>query len=47
MQFLLAGIPMDSEKPCGFEIVEIMAVAHGGSKNDTFVTVERKLTPSP
>lgn len=26
----------------GFEIVEIMAVAHGGSKNDTLVTVERK-----
>lgn len=26
----------------GFEIVEIMAVAHGGSKNDTFVTVELK-----
>lgn len=27
----------------GFRIVEIMAVAHGGSKNDTFVTVEVKL----
>lgn len=26
----------------GFEIIEIMAVAHGGSKNDTFVTVEKK-----
>ena len=27
----------------GFKIVEIMTVAHGGSKNDTFVTVEVKL----
>ena len=30
-------------KERGFQIVEIMAVAHGGSKNDTFVTVEQKL----
>ena len=30
-------------KARGFEIVEIMLVAHGGSKNDTIVTVERKL----
>jgi len=27
----------------GFEIVEIVLVAHGGSKNDTICTVERKL----
>lgn len=27
----------------GFRIVEIMAVAHGGSKNDTLVTVEQKI----
>lgn len=26
----------------GFEIVEILQVAHGGSKNDTIVVVERK-----
>jgi len=26
----------------GFEILEILLVAHGGSKNDTIVTVERK-----
>lgn len=30
-------------KARGFRIVEIMAVAHGGSKNDTFVTVEIKI----
>lgn len=30
-------------KTRGFQIIEIMAVAHGGSKNDTFVTVEIKL----
>jgi hypothetical protein len=30
-------------KERGFQIIEIMAVAHGGSKNDTFVTVEKKL----
>lgn len=30
-------------KARGFEIVEIMLVAHGGSKNDTIVVVERKL----
>jgi len=27
----------------GFEIVEILLVAHGGNHNDTIVTVERKL----
>lgn len=27
----------------GFELIEILLVAHGGSKNDTIVTVERKL----
>lgn len=27
----------------GFKIVEIMMVAHGGSKNDTIVTVEQKI----
>lgn len=27
----------------GFRIIEIMAVAHGGSKNDTLVTVEQKI----
>lgn len=31
----------------GFEMVEILLVAHGGSKNDTIVTVEKKLTPPP
>lgn len=30
-------------KARGFEIVEIMAIAHGGSKNDTIITVERKI----
>jgi hypothetical protein len=30
----------------GFEIVEILIVAHGGHHNDTLVTVERKLTPT-
>lgn len=30
-------------KARGFKIIEIMAVAHGGSKNDTLVTVEVKL----
>lgn len=30
-------------KARGFKIIEIMAVAHGGSKNDTLVTVEIKL----
>ena len=28
----------------GFEMIEILLVAHGGSKNDTIVTVEQKLT---
>lgn len=32
-------------KARGFRIVEIMAVAHGGSKNDTLITVETKLKP--
>lgn len=27
----------------GFEMIEILLVAHGGSKNDTIVTVERKI----
>lgn len=30
-------------KKRGFEIIEIMLVAHGGSHNDTIVTVERKI----
>ena len=30
-------------KKRGFEIVEILLVPHGGSKNDTIVTIERKL----
>lgn len=30
-------------KKRGFEIVEILIVAHGGSKNDTLCTVERKI----
>ncbi len=30
-------------KTRGFEIIEILLVAHGGSKNDTIVTVERKI----
>lgn len=29
-------------KARGFKIIEIMLVAHGGSKNDTIVTVEQK-----
>lgn len=28
----------------GFEMIEVLLVAHGGSKNDTIVTVERKLS---
>ena len=31
-------------KERGCEIVEILLVAHGGSHNDTIVTVERKFT---
>jgi hypothetical protein len=27
----------------GFELIEILLVAHGGSKNDTIVTVEKKI----
>lgn len=30
-------------KKRGFRIIEIMAVAHGGSKNDTLVTIEQKI----
>jgi hypothetical protein len=30
-------------KTRGFEMLEILLVAHGGSKNDTIITVERKL----
>lgn len=30
-------------KARGFKIIEIMAIAHGGSKNDTFVTIETKI----
>lgn len=30
-------------KTRGFELVEILLVPHGGSKNDTIVTVERKM----
>jgi len=30
-------------KKRGFEIVEILLVAHGGNRNDTIVTVERKI----
>lgn len=29
----------------GFEIIEILLVAHGGNHNDTIVTVERKCSP--
>ena len=31
-------------KKRGFEIIEILIVAHGGSKNDTLCTVERKVS---
>lgn len=31
-------------KKRGFEIIEILVVAHGGSKNDTLCTVERKIS---
>ena len=30
-------------KKRGFEIIEVLLVAHGGSKNDTICTVERKV----
>lgn len=30
-------------KKRGFEMIEVLLVPHGGSKNDTIVTVERKL----
>lgn len=29
--------------PSGFEIIEILVVAHSGSTNDTLCTVERKI----
>lgn len=29
-------------KTRGFEIIEILLVAHGGNHNDTIITVERK-----
>lgn len=31
-------------KKRGFEIIEILVVAHGGSKNDTLCTVEKEVT---
>ena len=31
-------------KTKGFEIIEILLVAHGGSHNDTICVVERKLS---
>lgn len=31
-------------KKRGFEIIEILVVTHGGSKNDTLCTVEKKVT---
>ena len=31
----------------GFEIIEILIVAHGGHHNDTLVTVEQKINPLP
>ncbi len=31
-------------KKRGFEIIEILLIAHGGSKNYTIVTIEKKLT---
>jgi hypothetical protein len=31
-------------KTLGFEIIEVLIVAHGGMHNDTIVTVERKLS---
>ena len=33
-------------KGCGFEMTRVLLVPHGGSKNDTIVTVELKLTPT-
>ena len=33
-------------KKRGFEMIELLLVPHGGSKNDTIVTVERKKEPS-
>ena len=33
-------------KKRGFEIIEILLVAHGGNHNDTIVTVERKIPAS-
>lgn len=31
-------------KKRGFEMIEVLVVAHGGSKNDTLCTVEKKIT---
>ena len=33
-------------KTLGFEIIEILLVAHGGAHNDTICTVERKIAPN-
>jgi hypothetical protein len=33
-------------KNLNFEVVEILLISHGGSHNDTIVTVERKLKPN-
>ncbi len=32
-------------KTRGFEMIEVLMVPHGGSRNDTIVTVERKIKP--
>ncbi len=34
-------------KSLGFEMIEVLIVAHGSSHNDTLVTVERKQEPRP
>ncbi len=39
----MAWNSMGLGKNRGFEIVEILLVPHGGSRNDTIVTVERKI----
>ena len=33
-------------KTRGFEIIEILLVAHGGNHNDTIITIERKISQS-
>jgi hypothetical protein len=38
---LLVGFP--TGKGLGFEITRILQVAHGGNRNDTIVTVDRKM----